>query len=310
VTHAAFTTGAPLDDGWGRIFTVEGQPVALEAMTFINHIVVTPGYFRTLDIPLQQGRDFDESDFGTKNLIVSRGFASRHFGAGPALGKRIRFGPPKNNEPWCTIVGVVADSRHDVLKGIERDSVYLPYSDDLIPQTLLVRTSTATAGLAGTIESRIHAIDPDVAVTASATLDELVDRRAWQDRFLAVLFGVFALLALGLAASGFYAVLAYTVSLQTHEIGVRMALGATASSVRGMILQQAMTLAGAGLAIGLVSAAALAYLLRTQLYNVSPLDPVSYIVAPAVFVLSGWLAAAIPSRRATRVDPLVALRHE
>jgi hypothetical protein len=124
------------------------------------------------------------------------------------------------------------------------------------------------------------------------------------------LFVAFAALALTLAAAGFYAVLAYTVSLQTHEIGLRMALGASASGVRRMVMRHAMTLAASGLAIGVVAAAALAYLLRTQLYQVSPLDPVSYAIAPVIFLLTGALAAYLPGRRATRVDPLVALRHE
>jgi len=157
---------------------------------------------------------------------------------------------------------------------------------------------------------RIHGIDKDIAVASALTLDEIVDRRAWQDRLLAVLFVAFAALALTLAAAGFYAVLAYTVSLQTHEIGLRMALGASAGGVRRMVMRHAMTLAASGLAIGVVAAAALAYLLRTQLYQVSPLDPVSYAIAPVIFLLTGALASYLPGRRATRVDPLVALRHE
>ena len=158
------------------------------------------------------------------------------------------------------------------------------------------------------IKARIQAIDRDIALGRPFTLDQLVERLAWQDRLVAVIFGAFALLAL--AAAGFYAVLAYMVSLQTHEIGVRMALGASASTVRALVVRQAMLLAGSGLAIGLASAAALACLLRTQLYTVSPLDPVSYAIAPFVFLATGALAAYLPSRRATRVDPLVALRHE
>jgi len=310
VESVAFTTGAPLDDGWGRIFTIEGRPVPLEAMTFVNHVVVTPGYFSTLGMPLQQGRDFTGADFDARVLIVSRAFAARHFAGGSALGKRVRFGPPKADEPWHTIVGVVADARHGQLKGEDRDSVYLPFAAEMMPGVMLVRAASDPKPLIGAITDRIHGIDKDIAVASALTLDEIVDRRAWQDRLLAVLFVAFAALALTLAAAGFYAVLAYTVSLQTHEIGLRMALGASAGGVRRMVMRHAMALAASGLAIGVVAAAALAYLLRTQLYQVSPLDPVSYAIAPVIFLLTGALAAYLPGRRATRVDPLVALRHE
>jgi putative ABC transport system permease protein len=310
VDSVVFTTGAPLDDGWGRIFTIEGRPLPLEAMKFVNHVVVTPGYFSALEIPLQQGRDFIDADFGARVLIVSRAFANRQFAGDTALGKRVRFGPPTNDEPWYTIVGVVADARHGVLKGEDRDSVYLPFSSDLVPGVMLVRASTDPRRLLDTIASRMHGIDKDLAVARAFTLEQLVDRTAWQDRLLAVLFVAFAVLALTLAAAGFYAVLAYTVSLQTHEIGLRMALGASADRVRRMVMRQAMALAGAGLAIGLVTAGVVASVLRTQLYRVSPFDPVSYAIAPLIFVFTGCLAAYLPSRRATRVDPLVALRHE
>src|SRR5262249_6286607 len=147
IDAVSFTTGAPLDDGWGRIFTIEGRPVPLEAMTFINHVVVSPGYFTTLGIPLLQGRDFDDNDFDARALIVSRAFAARHFGGDTALGKRVRFGPPKNQEPWYTIVGVVADTRHGVLKGDDRDTLYLPFAANLMPGVLLVRSSTDPRGL-------------------------------------------------------------------------------------------------------------------------------------------------------------------
>jgi putative ABC transport system permease protein len=310
VEAVAFTTGAPLNDGWGRIFTIEGRPQPLEEMTFINHVVVTPGYFSLLGISLQQGRDFGPQDYGAKALIVSRSFAERHFSGDTALGKRVRFGPPKNEEPWFTIVGVVADTRHGVLKGDDRDSLYLPFSPDFIPGVMLVHASTDPRRLLAAVKDRIHSIDKDIAIGAALTLEDLVDRSAWQDRLLAVLFVAFAAAALTLAATGFYAVLAYTVSLQTHEIGLRMALGASASGVRSMVMRQAMRLAGCGLAIGVAAAALLAYGLRTQLYHVSPLDPVSYAIAPVVFVTTGLIAAYLPARRATRVDPLVALRHE
>src|SRR5580700_5697633 len=141
VISTSFSSGAPLDDGWGRLFAIEGHPVDLKDMTFINHIVVTPGYFHTLAIPLLQGRDFTENDFDTPHIvIVGETFAKKNWPNESPLGKRLRFGPPKNNEPWHTVVGVVADAKHGAYKGEDRPSVYLPYNSEISPNVLLVRT--------------------------------------------------------------------------------------------------------------------------------------------------------------------------
>src|SRR5262249_51656078 len=137
-------------------------------------------------------------------------------------------------------------------------------------------------------------------------LDQLLDRASWQDRFFTVLFGAFAVLALTLAAVGLYAVLSYSVSRHTHEIGIRIALGASVASVRGMVMRQGLALAATGLGAGLVAAVALPRLLKTQLYLISPLDPATYIAAPTVLMLVAAIAAFLPARRATRVDPIIA----
>lgn len=310
VESTAFTTGAPLADGWGRIYTVEGRLRPLESMPTINHVVITPNYFRALGIPLRLGRQFGESDYGGHSLIVSRAFADRNFPGDTALGKRIEFGPPIHREPWYTIVGVVEDARHGALKGPDRDTVYLPYSDDTEPDQLLVRASLDPRALVPSIVDRLRGIDRDIAISHVFTLEQIVERTAWRDRLLATLFVGFAGLALALAAAGFYAVLSYTVSLQTHEIGLRMALGATAGGVRAMVLRHAMTLATVGLTLGAIAAVLLAYAWRSDLYQVSPFDPVSYVIAPLAFIMAGALAASLPTRRATRVDPVVALREE
>jgi predicted permease len=280
-------------------------------MTFINHIVVTPGYFRTLSIPLLQGRDFTEDDFDAPRIVVvSDSFAKRNWPNESPLAKRIRFGPPKNNEPWHTVVGVVADSKHGQYKGEDRASVYLPYNSDITPNALLVRTAGDPVQLQQALRARVVAFDSDIVVSRVFSLEQIIARVSWQDRFLTVLFSGFAALALLLAAVGLYATICYSVSLSTHEIGIRMALGASVSRVRGMILRQGMTLAVTGLLIGLFVAFALARLLKTQLYEISPNDPATYIAVPIVLILVAALAAFLPTRRATRVDPVVALRHE
>jgi putative ABC transport system permease protein len=311
VLSTSFGSGIPLNDGWGRTFTIEGHPLDLKDMTFINHIVTTPGYFRTLSIPLLQGRDFTEDDFDSPRIvIVSDSFAKRNWPNENPLGKRIRFGPPKNDEPWHTVVGVVADSKHGTYKGEDRASVYLPYNAQITPNALLVQTTGDPLQLQQAIRARIVAFDPDIILSRIFSLEQIIARVSWQDRFLTVLFTAFATLALFLAAVGLYATISYSVSLNTHEIGIRMALGASASRVRAMILREGMTLAGTGLIIGIVVAFGLARLLKTQLYEISPNDPATYVAVPVVLILVAALAAFLPTRRATRVDPVVALRHE
>jgi putative ABC transport system permease protein len=311
VTSTAFTSGVPLNDGWGRIYTIEGRPMPLKDMRFINHVVSTPGYFRTLGIPLLKGRDFTAADYDAPHIvIVSQAFVKMHWPRENPIGKRLRFGPPAKNEPWHTVVGVVADSRHGQLKGEDRPNVYLPFSPEFSLGSLLIRTSADPLKLVKTIRDRIVGTDHDIDVSHVFSLEQIVDRVAWQDRFFTVLFGAFAVLALVLAAVGLYATLSYTVSLHTHEIGVRMALGASASRVRGMVIRQGLALAGTGLFTGILAALALTRLLKAQLYGISPMDPVSYFVVPVVLMLVALLAASEPTRRATRVDPIVALRHE
>jgi predicted permease len=311
VTAAAFSSGVPLHDGWSRIYTVEGRPRELKDMPFVNHVVVAPGYFRTLGIPLLAGRDFTEADFDQPHiLIVTKAFERENWPGESAIGKHLRFGPPSRNEPWHTIVGVVADNRHEQLKTGGRTNVYLPYSAHMTPSSLLACASGDPSKIVSAIRVRMAAFDRDIAISHVFTLPQLIERASWQDRFLAVLFMAFAFLALTLAAVGLYAALSYTVLLHTREIGIRMALGASAASVQRMLMRQGVTLALAGLAIGIVAALALTRLLRSQLFEISPMDPLTYAVTPLVLMAVAALAAYAPARRATRVDPVIALRWE
>jgi putative ABC transport system permease protein len=311
IASAAFSSGVPLHDGWSRTYTIEGRPRDLKDMPFVNHVVVSPGYFRTLGIPLLEGRDFTETDFDQPHiLIVTKSFERENWPGESAVGKHLRFGPPKNNEPWHTIVGIVADNRHEQLKTGGRQNVYLPYSAGLTPSSLLARASGDPAKIVSAIRARIGGFDHDIAISHVFTLPQLIERASWQDRFLAVLFMAFAILALTLAAVGLYAALSYTVSLHTREIGIRMALGASAASVQRMMMRQAVTLAVAGLGIGIGCALGLTRLLRSQLFEISPTDPLTYMVAPMVLMSVAVLAAFAPARRATRVDPVIVLRWE
>jgi putative ABC transport system permease protein len=175
---------------------------------------------------------------------------------------------------------------------------------------MLVEAAGDPAKIVPAIRARIAAFDRDIAVYHVFTLPRLIEQASWQERFLAVLFLGFALLALTLAAVGLYAVLSYSVSLETREIGIRMALGASGRSVLRMRMRQGVALAMGGLALGIVAALALTRLLRAELFEISPLDPVTYAVTPVVLMSVAALAAFVPARRATRVDPAIALRWE
>jgi len=311
VTSTGFTTEPPLQSSWTRIFTIEGRPVPLRDMPFVRHLVVSPEYFQTLGMALLQGRDFTRADFEAPNiLVVSQSFAKKHWPHESAIGKRVRFAPPAHNEAWHTVVGVVADSNQGRLKGPDNSSVYLPYSHDVTPNSLLVRTAGDPLQLVQAIRARITGVDRNIAVSQVRTLDQIRDRVSWQDRFLTVLLGAFAALALALAAVGLYGVLSYAVSLETHAISIRMALGASAASVRLTIMRQGLTMAGAGLLAGVAAAVALTRLLQSQLFQISSLDAETYAIAVGTLGAVAALAAFLPARRATRVDPVIALRHE
>ncbi len=311
VRAVAFSSGVPLHDGWSRIYTVEGRPKDLKDLPSVNHVVASPGYFSALEIPILQGRDFTASDFDQPHvLVVTQAFARANWPGESAIGKRIRFGPPKNQEPWHAIVGVAADNNHPNRNDGGRPVVYLPYDADITPNSIVVRAAGDPAGIVSAVRARIAAFDREIALSEVYTMPQLIERASWQDRFLTVLFAGFAVLALTLAAVGLYAVLSYTVSLHTREIGIRMALGASAAQVQGMLMRQGIALAAIGLAIGIAGALALTSLLRSQLFEVSPMDPVTYALTPILLMIVAALAAFIPARRATHVDPVTALRWE
>ena len=314
VTQVAFGSGIPLEDGWSRIFTIEGRPLPLEQMPFVNHVVVTPGYFTALGIPLLRGRDFTDADYTSPSgLIVAEAFAAKYWPGENPIGRRVRFGPPAASDVWHDIIGVVGDSRHAHLTGEENPTVYLPYgayNGEVVPNAVVVRTNADPAALASEARGRLREFDSTIGITELRPLGEVVDRAAWRDRMVAWLIGGFALGALALAAAGLYGVLAYTVSLQTREIGIRMALGATAGTMRRLLLQRGLALTACGLAVGWGVSLALVRLLASFLYRVSPRDALTFSAVPGVLFVIGLLASAWPARQATRVDPLVALRHD
>jgi putative ABC transport system permease protein len=315
VESAGATSGLPLSGSlWGRSLTVEGRPVlSVGEAPMINHVVVTPDYFRSMGITLLAGRDFNDADKkdSTKVTIIDERLAREYWPSESPLGKRIRFGPPENNEPWHTIVGVVGEVRHQRLDMATRKSIYVPF-EQIPVRTLAItlRTAGDPLGLAASVRNQVKELDPDQPVTEVRPMTEVISRSVWQPRLYAILFAVFAAVALILACVGIYGVMSYAVSQRTHEIGIRMALGASTSDVLKMVLGQGMLLTLAGVGLGLLGAFGVTRVMSSLLFNISATDPVTFAGVSLLLSIVSLLACYIPARRATRVDPMVALRYE
>ena len=268
-------------------------------------------YFRTLSIPLTRGRDFDAHDDARMSgkLIVNEAFAARFFSGENPLGRRVNTGwggkGPKE------IVGVVGDVRHANLDEAPRPEMYVPFAQFPVnSMSVVMRTAVRPQSLIPQIEREVRALDRELPLNDVKTLDERISRLIARPRFNTLLTGLFALLALALAAVGIYGVISYSVAERTHEIGIRMALGAGRMNLLKLILKQGMWLVIAGAALGVVIAALLTRLISSFLYGTSPNDPLVYAGVVSLLLTVALLACLIPARRATRVDPLVALRDE
>ena len=280
---------------------------------------VTAGYFETMEIPLVRGRLFAASDDANAPLvmIVDEEFAKRFWPDRDPIGQRIATGAiPKSNPPvpqWRTVVGVVGHIKNDSLDQQGREQVYRPAAQTNFPLRTMytaVRASGDPSTLASAMQREIHALDPSLPVYEIKTMDELLGASMAQRRFNMVLLVAFGALALTLAAIGTYGVMSYSVSQRTQEIGIRMALGASRSDVLKMVVGTAMRLAAAGVVIGLVAALAATRLMSSLLFGVRSSDPLTFAAVAVVLIGTALVATYLPARRATRVDPMVALRYE
>jgi putative ABC transport system permease protein len=293
---------------------VEGRPPEPDAEQIELTIdAVTPDYFRAVGTPLLLGRDIsaDDRPDGLPVAIVNQAMVRRYWPNESPLGKRFKFGGPNSQAPWLTVIGVAGDSRRTAPDREARPSAYLPTQQ--MPQQgmmLILRTSGDPLALTGPVREAVRSLDSDVPVVAFASLASILQDRLAQRRLVTLLAGVFAAVAIGLALIGVYGVLSYAVAQSTREIGVRIALGASIASVLGMVYRRVAALVVAGLTLGVISALFATRALTSMLFEVQPLDLATFAGAPLLLGTVALLACYIPARRATRVDPAVALRVE
>ena len=331
VTSATAATLLPLGagQGWGKFLSVEGQAAdSIDKVPLVRFALVSPDYFATLGIPLRQGRSFTNDDKSTSEpvAIINETLARRFFPNGNPIGKTIWMGPPENllplealtsvdRFPRRLIVGVVPDVKGGSLNQPTPALVYAPltqhrregWSNNL---TLAVGTSSTPESLTSAIREQVRGLDPDQPVTNVRTIDELLNRTLSEAKFSVLLFGLFATLALLLAAIGIYGVMATAVTQRTHEIGLRMALGAQKRDVLRLVIVEGMLLVLVGVAAGLAAAVALTRLMSSLLFGVSATDPMTLVLITLLLAGVALLACYLPARRASQVDPMVALRYE
>ncbi len=305
----------PLLGGWQSSFNIDGRPEPPPGQRPSADIArVSPGYFSVMGIRVLQGRVFDERDRidAPRVCIVDETFARTHFPGESPLGKRVKFGALDDAEsPWMEVVGQVAHVKN---YGVDEDSrveLYLPFLQNTGSGfTLVVQTDNAPGVAAAGLRTAMRAASPDIPLYQVRALDELVAERSAERRLAAQLIGVFATLALVLAAVGIYGVMSYAVAQRTQEIGIRLALGAGQQSITQMVMKNGAALALAGVAIGLLAAFLLARLVSSLLFQTSATDPPTFGVVPLILLAVALLASYLPARRASRVDPMVALRYE
>ncbi len=301
-------------EGASTRFTIENRLPATPAdVPTVPYRVLGPDYFRTMGIPLLRGRAFDYADAADAPgvVIVNDTLAKRFWPNEDPTGQRIRRGGLDSTGPWLTVVGVMNDVKSFGLDESARPELYIPHAQFAWPEvTLVVRAATEPLNLVGALRAQILAVDRSTLVTNVRTMEEWLARSVAARRFNGQLLLGFAVLALVLAGVGIYGVMAYAVTARTHEIGIRRALGAQPNEVLKLIVRQGIKLALGGVLLGLGGALALTRLLKTFLFGVSPTDPLTFALIALLLLLVALLACWLPARRATKVDPLIALRHE
>jgi putative ABC transport system permease protein len=295
-------------------FDIVGHPSAsASASRTANYVAISPGYFRVMGMSLLAGRAFDQHDVASapRVTVISAAMARLYFPNEDPLGKQITFGFPPDKPLAREIVGVVSNVR-DV--GLGKDPgamMYVPYAQSPFwGANLVVKTTLSLASVAATIRRDVRNIDKDLPVTDVQAMPDVIEASVAQPRFRAFLLGLFAAMALILAATGIFGVISYSVSCRTNEIGIRVALGASRATILRMVLREGVVLTAAGLAVGVPAALAASRLVEQMLFEVSAHDPATLAMVAGVLAAVALVAGYVPARRALRVDPLVALRYE
>jgi len=293
---------------------VEGYRPAEDEEPGASFFSISPDYFRTLGIPLLAGREFTERDDASapKVAIVNQAFARKYFGSRNPIGRHVSRASPDVRQPDCRIVGVAADSKHLNARDAARPALYYPFAQErrLERINFYVRTEGDISQTGPLIRRAVQQLDSGLPVLEMKSMQVLVEETVHTDRMIAVLAAAFGVLATLLAAVGLYGIVAYTVARRTSEIGVRIALGASRGRVLGLVLREAAELAAAGLTIGIPAALALSRLVESQLFGIKAADPLTFIAGGTVLTLVALLAGYLPGRRASRIDPITALRQE
>jgi putative ABC transport system permease protein len=328
VQAAGFTTRLPLGfgGGWGKSLAFEGQPrlASMAEVPLVRFGFVSPGYMESVGIRMRSGRMFNERDTSTGQpvAIVNETFVRKFFPNQDPIGRWMMTRPPeylaKPANPadagvHRTIVGVIADVKDNDFSTAPRPEAYAPWTQTASEGWnnslfLSLRTTTPAASMIAAVREQVHQLDAEQPITQILTLTEIADRRLSQPRFSTLLLGLFATLAVVLAAVGLFGLLSHLVTLRTQELGIRMALGADRRAVLRLVLVQGLRLTTLGLLTGLAGALALGPLLRTQLFGVEPTDVTTLATVALGLLLVAMLACYLPARRATRVDPMIALR--
>ena len=315
VQSVSFGTNQPLSGGAGSDpFAIEGRQLDPSNLTSAGWQLAGANYFKTLGIQLIKGRDFTAEDMqpgAPPVAVINERMAARYWPNEDPVGRRITLGLPRPDNPWITIVGIAKDVPHRAVDSKPEPDWYA--SRLLSPQRhryVFVRSVLPAATITAAIRSTVTSIDPHQPLTSVKTMQDVISTTTAPRRFNALLLGVFAAIALVLATLGIYSVISYSITLRTQEIGIRMALGARAADVLKLVVSNGMTLALVGVALGLGGAFALTRLLANLLYHVTPTDALTFAGVASALVIVALIACYIPARRATRVDPLVALRDE
>ena len=307
---------------WSTSMTIEGyQPKPDERMEqWANS--VSPGYFNAMGIPVLLGRDFNERDVLTvqpaagapdfRVAIVNQRFARQYFGDSNPIGRRIGFGMDPNTPTPIEIVGVIRDAKYTDIRDEVQRQVFFPFLEASRPSafTVYVRTTQQPAAMFNVLRQTVQQIDPNLPIHSTRTLDRQVAQSLRRERLVATMTATFGTLATLLAVIGLYGLMSYTVARRTREIGVRVAFGATARNISWLVSREVLLIAAAGVAVGLPAAWWLSRFVSTQLFGVTPNDPMSMTAAVLLLLSVAVLAGLVPSRRAARLDPTTALRHE